>query len=154
MNLRLSGARELCGPLSQIKRNRIQEKHQESEPELKNLSESSLNLTVIKPDLKFEKYYFQKMRFYAILRARPFRQFRSFRSFFALAPTNCQKIASEPRPEINPTQNIGLEKYVAPGQDDIYALYVETERSQTGIFDVIEKAVSVTITDLGNISKF
>lgn len=92
------------------------------------------------------------MRFYALLRARPFRQ--NFRTFFALAPTNCQKVGSEPKPEINSSQNIGLEKYFAPGQDDIYALYVETEKSQTGIFDVTEKAVSVTITDLGNILKF
>ena len=151
MNLRLSGARELCDPLSQIKRNRIQEKHLESEPELKNLSESSLNLTVIKPDLKFKKCFFQKMRFYAILRARPFRQ--NFRSFFALAPTNYQKMGSEPKPEINSSQKIGLEKYVAPEQDDIFAIYVETEKTQTGIFDDIEKAVSVTISDLGNILK-
>ena len=151
MNLRLSGARELCGPLSQIKRNRTQEKHLASEPELKNLSESSLNLTVITPDLKIKKCCFQKMRFYSILRARPLRH--NFRSFFALVPTDCLKIGSEPKPEINSSQKIGLEKYVAPGQDEIYALYVETEKSQTGIFDVNEKAVSVTISDLGNILK-
>ena len=91
------------------------------------------------------------MRFYAILRARPFRQ--NFRSFFALAPTNYQKMGSEPKPEINSSQKIGLEKYVAPEQDDIFAIYVETEKTQTGIFDDIEKAVSVTISDLGNILK-